>query len=223
MRLRGIPPKALLAGILIVGFLATLPLWLIGTPEQKQRMAHATTALKVVEQNAGILDMQPEEQVHLRQMLKPPKKDTAKHFDQAVWQKDIQQLIKPWVHNPVEAEALARWVYIYSQRFSLSPELILAVIAVESQFDHFAISSVGARGLMQVMPFWKNKLGSKDDNLFEIETNIRYGCAILRVYKDRYGNLSRALAAYNGSLGNTGYPARIYAQMKRFKASAADP
>jgi len=222
MRLRGMPPKAILAGILIVGFLATLPFWLMGTPEQKQRLAQTTTALNVVETHVGILDMQPEEQAHLRQMFKPPQKDAVSSFEQAVWLKDIQQVIKPWVHDPVEAQTLARWAYIYSQRFDLSPELILSVIAVESQFDHFAISNVGARGLMQVMPFWKEKLGSKDDNLFEIETNIRYGCAILRMYKDRYSSLSRALAAYNGSLGATRYPARIFSQMKKFKASAAD-
>jgi len=206
----------------MLGFLTTLPLWLITTPEQKQKMVQATTTLDVVEKNVGVLDMQLEEETHLRQMLKPPQKDAAIGFEQAVWMEDIQQVIKPWVRDPVEAKALARWVYIYSQRFDLSPELILSVIAVESQFDHFAISNAGARGLMQVMPFWKKELGLKSDNLFEIETNIRYGCAILRVYKDRYGKLSRALAAYNGSLGDTKYPARVYAQMKRFKASAAD-
>jgi len=216
------PPKAILAGILVLGFLVTLPLWLVTTPEQKQRLTQTTTALKVVENHVGILDMQPEEQTHLRQMLKPPEKDGVNRFDQAVWEKDIQLVVRPWVHDSVESKTLAQWVYIYSQRFDLSPELILSVIAVESQFDHFAISNVGARGLMQVMPFWKNKLGSKDDNLFEIETNIRYGCAILRMYKDRYGKTSRALAAYNGSLGDTRYPARVYAQMKRFKAAAAD-
>jgi len=222
MRLRGMPPKAILAGILVLGFLVSLPLWLITTPEQNQRLAQTTTALDVVEKNVGILDMQPEEQAQLRQMFKPPENDAVNNFEQAVWQKDMQQVIKPWVRDPVEAKTLARWVYIYSQRFDLSPELILSVIAVESQFDHFAISNSGARGLMQVMPFWKKKLGLKDDNLFEIETNIRYGCAILRVYKDRYGKLSRALAAYNGSLGDTKYPARVYSQMKRFKAAAAD-
>lgn len=216
------PSKAILTGILVLGFLGTSPLWLISTPEQKQRLTQATTTLEVVEKNIGVPDMQLEEQTHLRQMLKPPRKDAASGFEQAVWLEDIQQVVKPWVRNPVEAKTLARWVYIYSQRFDLSPELILSVIAVESQFDHFAISNAGARGLMQVMPFWKKELGLKSDNLFEIETNIRYGCAILRVYKDRYGKLSRALAAYNGSLGDTKYPARVYAQMKRFKASAAD-
>jgi len=222
MRLRGASPKAILAAILIVGFIVTLPLWLASTPEQKQQLTQTTTTLHMVEKNVGILDMQPNEQAQLRRMLKPSVEKEQTSFEQKVWLKDIQRVIKPWINDPTEAETLARWVYIYSQRFDLSPELILSVIAVESQFDHFAISNVGARGLMQVMPFWKEKLGSKDDNLFEIETNIRYGCAILSMYKKRYGKLSRALAAYNGSLGDKKYPARVYARMKRFKASAAD-
>ncbi|RMD73204.1 MAG: lytic transglycosylase domain-containing protein, partial [Bacteroidetes bacterium] len=190
--LRGMPPKAILAGILMGGFVLTLPLWLTGTPEQKQRLTQTTTTMKVVEKNVGpLLDIQPEEQVRLRRMLAPPKPkeadaaESGQSFEMSVWEKDIQQVIRPWVHDPDEAATVARWVYIYSQRFNLSPELVLAVIAVESQFDHYAISNVGARGLMQVMPFWKEKLGSPDDNLFEIETNIRYGCAILRMYLDR--------------------------------------
>jgi len=216
------PPKAILAGILIVGFFASLPLWLMGTPEQKQRMAHTMTTLKVVTDHAGLLNLQPAEQAHLRQMLKPPEKEPIYGFAQTVWQKDLEQVLKPWVHDAADAQTMAHWVYVYGQRFNLPPDLILSVISVESQFDRFAISHAGARGLMQIMPFWKNKLGSKDDNLFEIETNIRYGCAILRTYKNRYGKLSRALAAYNGSLGNTKYPARVYARMKTFKSSAAD-
>jgi len=126
--------------------------------------------------------------------------------------------ILPEVPDPAELESIARWVYLYSMRHDLSPELILAVIAVESQFDRFAISKAGARGLMQVMPFWKRKLGSKADNLFKIETNIRYGSAILKLYLDRYRKMSSALAAYNGSLGNHKYPNKIFAKMKQFKA-----
>jgi soluble lytic murein transglycosylase-like protein len=224
------PPKAILAGILIGGFVLTLPLWLAGTPEQKQRLTQTTATMTVVEKNVGpLLDIQPEERARLRRMLAPPRPKEADaaepgpSFEMTVWEKDIQQVIRPWVHDPEEAATVARWVYLYSQRFNLSPELVLAVIAVESQFDHYAISNVGARGLMQVMPFWKEKLGSPDDNLFEIETNIRYGCAILRMYLDRFhGDLKKALAAYNGSLGRARYPAKIYAQMKRFKAAAQD-
>ena len=219
-RLGGMPPKAILAGILMVGFLVTLPLWLAGTPEQKQRMEQTATR-HMVEKSVGLLDVRPDEAERLRRDLQPPK-ETVPDFEQTVWMKDMRQLIGPWVPDMAEAETIARWVYIYSQRFNFSPELILALIAVESQFDHFAVSNVGANGLMQVMPFWKKKLGSPDDNLFEISTNIRYGCAILRMYRDRYHSLDSALAAYNGSLGSHRYPNKIYRMMKRFKASRDD-
>jgi len=215
------PPKAILAGIMIVGFVGTLPLWLAGTPEQKQRMAQNTTTLQIIEQSVGNLDLRPEEKERLRQDLQPQQK-TRPSFEETVWMKDMRQLIGRQVPDENEAGSIARWVYIYSQRFDLSPELVLAVIAVESQFDHFAVSNVGAHGLMQVMPFWKKELGSKTDNLFEIETNIRYGCAILRLYRDRYHSMERSLAAYNGSLGSRRYPKKIFAVMKRFKASSDD-
>jgi len=152
-------------------------------------------------------------------MLKPEAVKQRPDFEQQVWVQDIIHTIKPWVADQREAEAIARWVYIYSKRFELSPELVLGVIAVESRFDHFAVSNVGAIGLMQVMPFWKNELGQAEDNLLEIETNIRYGCAILRHYIDRYKTLSRALGAYNGSLGRMKYPNKVFAFMKRFKAT----
>lgn len=220
-RLGGVSPKTILAGILIGGFLGTLPFWLISTPEQRQRMLHETATLHVVENNVGFLDLQPNEAVRLRRMLKRPeeKGPLPVRPEERRELAAIEALVLPRVPDAAEAEDIARWVYLYSRKFKLSPELVLAVIAIESQFDHFAVSNVGALGLMQVMPFWKEKLGSKNDNLFAVETNIRYGCAILRMYLDRYGNLSRALAAYNGSLGNKRYPSRIYAQMRRFQAS----
>jgi len=92
----------------------------------------------------------------------------------------------------------------------LKPELVLAVIEVESRFDHFAISRVGAQGLMQVMPFWKDEIGRPQDNLTAIETNIRYGCRILQYYLQREkGNVRLALQRYNGSYGENWYPERV--------------
>jgi len=167
----------------------------------------------------GLLDLKPEEKEELRKMLKPELAGQKVDFEQTVWMKDIVQTIQPWVPDQNEAEAIARWVYVYGKHFNLSPELILGVISVESRFDHFAVSNVGAIGLMQVMPFWKKELGQPEDNLLEIETNIRYGCAILRHYIDRYKKLDRALGAYNGSLGRMKYPNKIYSHMKRFKAT----
>ncbi|RMH62321.1 MAG: lytic transglycosylase domain-containing protein [Zetaproteobacteria bacterium] len=212
--------KSLLAMVLVLGFLASLPFWLKSTSEDRQHLTERTAARQLVARNVGVLDLLPEERATLQRMLQPDRHTSETDYEQLVWIKDLSHTIRPWVADDREAEVIARWVYHYSRRFNLSPELILAVIAVESRFDHFAVSNVGAVGLMQVMPFWKEKLGSKDDNLLNIETNIRYGCAILRHYLDRYHSLERALAAYNGSLGRKKYPAKVLKAMRRFKAES---
>jgi soluble lytic murein transglycosylase-like protein len=211
-------PKAILAGVFIIGFLVSIPAWMMSDTEDKQHFSQ-TTMKQLVERNIGVLDIKPEEKEELRQMLAPKVDEQKPDFEETVWVQDIIQTIRPWVSDKSEAKLIAHWVYVYSVRFDLSPELILGMIAVESQFDHFAVSNVGAIGLMQVMPFWKKELGSPDDNLLEIETNVRYGCAIIRHYIDRYKKLDRALAAYNGSLGRKKYPNKVFAAMKRFKAT----
>jgi len=203
---------------MIAGFLLTIPIWLNKNTEDRQHLAQ-TAVKQIVEKNVGLLDIMPEEKEELRQMLEPEPEPEQTDFEQMVWVKDIVSTIRPWVADISEAETIARWVYVYSKKSKLSPELILGVIAVESQFDHFAVSNVGAVGLMQVMPFWKKELGKPDDNLLSIETNVRYGCAILRHYVDRYKSVERALAAYNGSLGRKKYPNKVFAKMKKFKAT----
>jgi len=213
--LRGVSPKALLAGILVIGFFVTLPIWLASTPEERQQLSHTTTVSHAVEKNVGPLDLLPAEQAQLKEMLKPASLD-AEGRPLTAAARRIAAQIRPYVSDDVTAETIARWVDVYSRRFRLPEALILAVIAVESQFDHFATSRIGARGLMQVMPFWKKKLGSEHDDLFAIETNIRYGAAILRTYIDRYGKISRALAAYNGSLGKHRYSEKVLRQMRLF-------
>jgi len=202
----------------MAGFFLTIPVWLQSTTEDKQQLAQSPVK-QMVEKNIGLLDIKPEEKEELRKMLAPAVEVKVTDFERTVWIKDIIQTISPWVPDQTEAETIAHWVYVNSQRFNLSPELVLGVIAVESRFDHFAISNVGAVGLMQVMPFWKKELGSTSDNLLKIETNVRYGCAILRHYIDRYKKLDRALGAYNGSLGRMKYPNLVYAKMKHFKAT----
>jgi soluble lytic murein transglycosylase-like protein len=97
-----------------------------------------------------------------------------------------------------------------AMRAGLDPHLVLAVIDVESKFRKYAVSKSGARGLMQVMPFWVREIGAPTDNLFQERINLRYGCTILRHYLDReHGNLSNALGRYNGSLGQADYPNRV--------------
>jgi len=103
-----------------------------------------------------------------------------------------------------------RTVHYEATRAGLDPQLVLAVIQVESNFRKYAVSTAGARGFMQVMPFWVGVIGTQDHNLFHLRTNLRYGCLILRHYLDmERGNLTRALGRYNGSLGQLWYPGLV--------------
>ena len=102
---------------------------------------------------------------------------------------------------------LLKTVYYEAKRAGLDPQMVLGLIHVESGFRKYAVSSAGARGYMQVMPFWIKEIGSKDSNLFNMRTNLRFGCTILRHYLDiEKGDLYRALGRYNGSLGKPEYP-----------------
>ena len=110
---------------------------------------------------------------------------------------------------------LLRTAHFEALRAGLDPQLVLGVIEVESAFRKYAVSRAGARGYMQVMPFWVKLIGSKGDNLFHLRTNLRYGCVILRHYLDREnGDYFRALGRYNGSLGNADYPRAVLAAWK---------
>ena len=106
----------------------------------------------------------------------------------------------------------------------MDPDLVLAVMQVESRFDRFAVSSAGAQGLMQVMPFWRREIGRPQDNLTQIETNVRYGTAILGHYLSvSRGDLIDALARYNGSRGRLNYPELvIYAYRARWQTQTTD-
>jgi soluble lytic murein transglycosylase-like protein len=107
---------------------------------------------------------------------------------------------------------LLKTVHYEATRAGLDPQLVLGIIHVESGFKKYAVSTAGARGLMQVMPFWVNLIGEGEHNLFHLRTNIRYGCVILRHYLDiEKGDLYRALGRYNGSLGKPDYPNLVLA------------
>lgn len=138
-------------------------------------------------------------------------------FDAEVWLTDMAHRLKSWDDIPVqERMQILRIAHQESTRVGIPPELVLSVIQVESNFDRFAISSAGARGLMQVMPFWLEELSRPTDDLFDIRTNIRFGCIILRHYMDRErGNHARALARYNGSGGQLWYPKRVFEAMRK--------
>jgi soluble lytic murein transglycosylase-like protein len=115
-----------------------------------------------------------------------------------------------FVKDPKERMDLLRRIHRAASQAGLQPEIVLALIEVESHFNRFAISRVGAQGMMQVMPFWKNEIGRPEDNLTDIDTNLLYGCTILKHYLDRSnGRLMEALARYNGSYGQYWYPRRV--------------
>jgi soluble lytic murein transglycosylase-like protein len=132
-------------------------------------------------------------------------------FDAEVWLIDMSRRLARQVPDAEERMHILRTVHYHAKRIGVPAELVLAVIDVESNFDRYAISSASALGLMQVMPFWVDELGYEDMNiLFEIDLNILLGCHILRYYLDKEkGDLVRALARYNGSLGQLWYPERV--------------
>lgn len=107
-------------------------------------------------------------------------------------------------------------VWYESRRAGLEPELVLGLIQVESGFRKYAVSRAGARGYMQVMPFWVRQIGASDQNLFNLRTNLRYGTVILRHYLNiENGDTYRALGRYNGSLGRPEYPTAVLAALNR--------
>ena len=137
-------------------------------------------------------------------------------FEAQVWLTDMSRRLERQVRDPEERIYILTRVHYEASRVGLPPELILAVIEVESNFDRYAISVVGALGLMQVMPFWLEEIGRPDDNLLHIDTNLRYGCTILKYYYDKEnGDLRRALGRYNGSLGKRKYPNKVIDKLSR--------
>ncbi len=112
-------------------------------------------------------------------------------------------------------------VHYEAKRAGLDPQMVLGLIEVESGFRKYAVSSAGARGYMQVMPFWIKEIGAKGHNLFHLRTNLRYGCIILRHYLDmENGELYRALGRYNGSLGKPEYPNLVRAAWHKYRDTA---
>jgi len=137
-------------------------------------------------------------------------------FEAEVWLTDMSRRLARQVSDPEERIEILTLVHYEASRVALPPELILAVIEVESNFDRYAISVAGAIGLMQIMPFWLDEIGRPDDNLLHIDTNLRYGCTILRYYYDKEkGDLRRALGRYNGSLGKRKYPNKVIDKLSK--------
>ena len=137
-------------------------------------------------------------------------------FDAEVWLTDMSARLARQVPDVNERLRILRTVHHRANEVSLDPELVLAVIDVESNFDRFAISSASALGLMQIMPFWVKEVGFSDMNmLFDIDFNILLGCQILRYYLDiEDGDLVQGLARYNGSTGRRWYGDRVIDRLR---------
>ena len=132
------------------------------------------------------------------------------------WLNDMSVRLARFVDSEAARRRLLGMIQYESSRADLDTQVILGLIEVESAFRQYAISSVGAKGLMQVMPFWQRYIGTEEHNLFDIRTNLRYGCTILRHYSNlENGNLTRALARYNGSLGSSKYPDAVLGAWRR--------
>lgn len=147
----------------------------------------------------------------------------ADRFEAEVWLVDMSTRMARFVDDAEKRMHILKAVHREATRTGLPPELVLSVIQVESAFDRYAISSASALGLMQIMPFWLDEIkslpayrelvssGRLNDNLFDIDTNVWFGCTILKHYLERErGKMWQALARYNGSVGKSWYPSRVF-------------
>jgi hypothetical protein len=185
-----LPCRLLVASALCA--LASLPAQ-AGNQQEEQLAASVRAAL-----HRSVSDAAPAE---------IPIKDAA---ERALWLAEMSHRLAKRVPDLAARRELLTAIHYEATRAGLDPQLILGLIQVESGFNKYALSKAGARGYMQVMPFWVDTIGSKEDNLFHLRTNLRYGCTILRHYLDlEKGNLYFALGRYNGSRGRAEYPQRI--------------
>lgn len=155
-----------------------------------------------------------QEREELRSFLESTISDASSfddRYDAEVWLVDMSARLARYVKDPKHRLELLQDIHSAAMQANLPPELVLALIEVESHFDRFAISRVGAQGMMQVMPFWKDEIGRPDDNLTLNKTNFSYGCRILQFYLQREdGDLHKGLARYNGSVGRRVYSDKVY-------------
>jgi soluble lytic murein transglycosylase-like protein len=190
-------------------------------PAEQGRRAPAWAAgLLALGLAAGALGADPgqRDDPALRAALAAAVADTASfndRFDAEVWLTDMSGRLARRVPDPAERVTILRHVHGEATRAGLPPELVLAVIDVESGFERYAVSRANAQGLMQVMRFWLDELGLPGTALFDVQQNIRMGCTILRYYYDlEKGNWTRALGRYNGSLGRSEYPAKVFDRLR---------
>jgi soluble lytic murein transglycosylase-like protein len=144
-------------------------------------------------------------------------------YDSAVWYTLMEPRLRAIVHDQTERLEILKQVYCETHRAGearLPPGLVMALIAVESRFDRWAVSRAGAVGLMQVMPFWPEQLGMRRYELVHIAPNVHMGCAILRYYLGfEHNDVRKALARYNGSPGKRDYPDLVLSAWRRWNGA----
>ncbi|MCC2645887.1 MAG: transglycosylase [Burkholderiales bacterium] len=146
------------------------------------------------------LDFETLNPIHPHLVFNDPDKAQA-------WLRDMSHRLDKWIKDDYLKTGYLTIIQYEAARANLDPQIVLSIITVESRFNNFVISSAGAVGLMQIMPFWQFWAGTPEHNLFNVQTNLRYGCSILRYYLQKEnGNMEQALARYNGSIGKNWYP-----------------
>lgn len=139
------------------------------------------------------------------------------------WMSEANERLKRYISDPLTRGEFLDTLWYESKRAGLGPAMVLGIVQVESAFRKYAISSAGARGYMQVMPFWARLIGDGvESRLFHMQTNLRFGCVIMRHYLDiERGNLFLALGRYNGSRGRSEYPDLVFAARERWEVAAS--
>jgi len=175
-----------------------------------------TLAIGLIAAAAGVQADESPDPV-LRERLREAIDDSSSfpdRFDAEVWLTDMALRLGEQVKEPEERVFILKNVHWEATRVGLPPEMVLAVIDIESAFDPYAVSVAGAQGLMQVMPFWLDEIGHPGDRLVDIKTNLRMGCTILKYYYEmEHGDWLRALGRYNGSLGRREYPEKVLGRL----------
>ena len=186
-------------GLILILLLATAQLAHAGAQREEELSASVRAMLqKSVSDNA------------------PPKLMFDSEAEAYAWLDEMSRRLKKRIPDEDYRMNFLRAVHYEATRAGLDPQLVLGLIQVESGFKKYAVSGAGARGFMQVMPFWVRAIGTQDQNLFHMRINLRYGCTILRHYLDmEHGDLYRALGRYNGSLGKAAYPNLVVNAWKR--------
>jgi soluble lytic murein transglycosylase-like protein len=176
-------------------------------------------ALLLIVSAAALAGPTGEPEPELRELLRKAIEQSdgfEDRFDAEVWLVDMSNRLKRSIRDDRERLEFLRLLHQEADRADITPELALAVIQIESGFDRYALSTAGAQGYMQIMPFWLREIAGPEENLFHTRTNLRMGCTILRYYlKREHGDLVKALQRYNGSYGKPQYPALVINAMNK--------